>query len=392
MLALVAEAVFTGESRTPLIEGGALLIDGGIIRQVGPAKHVVKKSMTRIDVEGVVLPGLIDAHTHVCLSASADPGRDIANEHPTRTTARAIRSLQQHVDAGVTTIRDVGGVHGIDLELSRLQREGFVEGPEVFAAGRLVCMTGGHACFLGIEVDGGDEARKAARSQLKAGARLLKVIATGGIITEGVRPGAAQLTVAEMRAVCEEAAKAQKVVAAHAQGSEGIENALEAGCHSIEHGFWLSDRAIRTMKQQGRVLVPTFAALRTMRARADQLPAFIRDKLDEVERPQMSSFKRAVAAGVVVACGTDAGTPFNPHGNIKEELAAFSEAGLDHESVWRAATTGGAAALGIDDRGVLTPNRRADVIAVSRDVFQDPRQYDRPRLVMQRGEVLRGPT
>ena len=166
-----------------------------------------------LTVSGVLMPDLCDVHTHLCLSASLDPFADALKEHPARMTMRAVRSLGAHLDAGVTTIRDVGGVAGVDLELQRLVDEGEVEGPQVFAAGRLIAMTGGHACMLGIEADGPDAVRAQRRENLKAGARLIKIIATGGVLTSGVRPGAQQLTEDEMRAAVEEATKAGKRVA-----------------------------------------------------------------------------------------------------------------------------------------------------------------------------------
>ena len=285
-------------------------------------------------------------------------------------THRALNGLKAHLDAGVTTIRDVGGLHGIDLEMQHLVDEDKVEGPQVFASGKLISMTGGHACLLGAQVNSPDEARKAARQNLMDGARLLKVIATGGVLTHGVQPGAAQLTEAEMAAVCEEARKAGKIVAAHAQGAEGIENALRAGVHSIEHGFWLSDQAIAMMTAGGQVMVPTFAALRAMQRLGDQLPQSIQDKIEESHPAHLDSFQRAMRAGCTIACGTDAGTPANPHGNIADEIAAFRQSGMAIHDCWRSATREGAVACGLEDRGVLGAGKRADLCAVSREVFE----------------------
>lgn len=388
----IADAVFTAEGHAQdLQEQAAVLVDtSGRIEAVGPSKALRKKAYQETKVEGVLLPGLIDVHTHLCLSASLDPFADAMADHPARMTHRALAGLSAHLDAGVTTIRDVGGLHGIDIEMQNLVDENRVEGPQVFASGKLIAMTGGHACLLGSQVDSPDEARKAARQNLMDGARLLKVIATGGVLTHGVQPGAAQLTEAEMAAVCEEARKAGKIVAAHAQGAEGIDNALRAGVHSIEHGFWLSDWAIQTMAKERQVMVPTFAALRAMQRLGDQLPQSIQDKIAESHPPHLDSFRRAMQAGCSIACGTDAGTPANPHGNIADEMAAFREAGMAIHDCWRSATREGAIACALDDRGVLAAGKRADLCAVSREVFETVPGTFSPSLVVRGGAVLRG--
>ena len=389
---LAADAVFSASDDQPeLLEGGAVLIGSdGHIEAVGQVDELRRKGAEELTVSGVLMPGLCDVHTHLCLSASLDPFGDALKEHPARMTMRAVRSLGAHLDAGVTTIRDVGGVAGVDLELQRLVDDGEVEGPQVFAAGRLIAMTGGHACMLGIEADGPDAVRAAARENLKAGARLIKIIATGGVLTSGVRPGAQQLTEDEMRAAVEEATKAGKRVAAHAQGADGIDAALRAGVHTIEHGFWLSDFALEVLKAPDRALVPTLAALICMRRMSDLLPDEINQKLTEAAIPHGDSIRRAHAAGCCIATGTDAGTPGNPHGNIGVELAGLRDHGLDALDCWRAATRNGAQALGLDDRGSLQPGKRADLIALSRAEFETVSERFRPSLVMRAGDVVRG--
>lgn len=391
-LKLVADAVFTATPGQALVQAGAVLVDNGHIVEVGTASSIDAPDATEVKIDGVLLPGLLDLHTHVCMNAGADPGAEVANESVATTAAKAVKNLSRHLDVGVTTIRDVGGKAGIDIDLGRMVQAGDLEGPEVFAAGNVLCITGGHACFLGLECDGVAAITRGARLQLKRGARLIKLIATGGVITPGVRPGAQQLSEEEMRAACDVAHRAEKRVAAHAQGAEGILAALRAGVDTIEHGFWLTDEAIAFMVDNDRTLVPTFAALRTMEAMREDLPVFIQEKLDAVGPAQRKSFAAAHAAGVRLACGTDAGTPGNPHGNIREELAAFIDEGVSVEHTWRAATSLAAEALGQDDRGVLAPSRRADIIAIPRAAFDAPATYDRPAFVMQGGDFVRPPS
>jgi imidazolonepropionase-like amidohydrolase len=392
MRAYIAPRVFTAaDGDDAVLEDAAVVISSsGRIRAVGAAGEVVPDDAERVEVDGVLLPGLIDVHTHVCLSAGDDPAADCAADPVARVAIRAAHNLALQLDAGVTTIRDVGGVHGVDLELARMLRDDLIEGPDMLAAGNVLCMTGGHACFMGLECDSPDAFRFAARKVIKDGADLVKLIATGGVITRGVRPGAQQLSVEEMRAACEVAHRAERTVAAHAQGAEGIEAALEAGVNTIEHGFWLTDRAIATMVERGRTLVPTFAALRAMQRDRAQLPQFIADKLDEVEGPQRDSFLRAWKAGVFLATGTDAGTPGNPHGRIHDELAAFAELGVPALDCWRAATSWAARACALEDRGVLRAGARGDLIVIAPEELELVQSFRRPRLVVQRGEIVRG--
>ena len=250
----------------PAREGWGLVVEDGRIAAVGPAADIAPHGTLHrtVDVVGTLLPGLIDCHTHVCLSGGLNPVADLKAEGPTRRTVRALAALSAQRRAGVTTIRDMGGPAGLDLELARGVREGWIDGPRMLAAGEVVCITGGHACFLGIEADGADAVRAAVRKQLKSGSDLVKVIATGGVITAGVEPGAAQMTPEELRAACEEARKAGRLVAAHAQGTEGIRNALLAGVSTIEHGFYLNAETIGLMLARGATMVPTFAASQAM--------------------------------------------------------------------------------------------------------------------------------
>lgn len=390
MRAFLADRLFAAGPDDVVIKDAAVVVDDdGLLHAVGRALDVVPEGAEQHRVQGALLPGLFDVHTHICLSGGSNPGKDAQSEHPTRIAVRAVENLKRHLDAGVTTIRDVGGVHGVDLELMRLVDEGVVEGPDVLAAGNVICITGGHGCWMGIECDSADEVRKATRGLVKRGARVIKLIATGGVITAGVRPGAQQLTEDEMRAACVEAKKASKTVAAHAQGTEGIEAALRAGVDTIEHGFWLSDDAVVLMREGGRTLVPTFTALRCMQRDKDRLPDFIVQKLDEVDAPQRASFARAQKGGVRLATGTDAGTPGNAHGSIREELVAFQELGVAPLDCWRAATSWAASACGLGDRGVLQPGARADFIVVDPQALEDVARFQRPKLVVKRGQVLR---
>ncbi len=353
-------------------EGWAVVVDDGRVVAVGPDGDVAPSGVDPTILDGTLMPGLVDCHTHLCLSGGLNPVADLKNESVTRRTTRAIEALGAHLRTGVTTIRDVGGCDGLDLEIARGVDEGWLTGPRVMAAGQVVCITGGHACFVGLEADGPDAVRAAVRKQLKSGAHVIKVIATGGVITEGVEPGAAQMTLAELTAACEEAAKAGRRVAAHAQGTEGIRNALLAGVDTIEHGFFLDAETIGLMIARGSTLIPTFAAAEAILRGAEVgVPRYMVEKVERISDAHDDSFRAALAAGVHVACGTDAGTPLNPHGRIATEIAAFIDRGASHEVALRGATGSAAMALGRDDVGVLERGRRADLLWVGGDPTAD---------------------
>jgi imidazolonepropionase-like amidohydrolase len=364
------EWLFDGTG-APARSGWAAVVEGARVVAVGPVADVAPRDVTPTVLAGTLLPGLIDCHTHVCLSGGLNPLADLKSDSLSRRTVRALAALKAHLRAGVTTVRDLGG-DGLDLELAAGLREGWVTGPRMMASGRVVCITGGHACFLGVESDGPHAVRKAVRQQLKAGCDLVKIIATGGVITQGVEPGAAQMTLEEMTAACVEAHKAGRRVAAHAQGAQGIRDALAAGVDTIEHGFYLEADCVDLMVREGRVLVPTFAAADAMLDGADQgVPAYMVEKIRRIASAHDASFKRALDAGVPLACGTDAGTPLNPHGRIGAEIRAFVGRGATLEQALHAATGGAARALGRDDLGLLAKGRRADMLWVGGDLRAD---------------------
>ena len=224
----------------------------------GPAKtngHEV------IDLEGrSIAPGIIDCHVHLCLDGSADPCDPCRMILSAVMTLKTARNAQLTLLAGVTTVRDMGAMNGVTLPIRNAVAEGIVPGPRILSSGRCICMTGGHGWPFGREADGEDEVRKAVREQIKAGVDVIKLMATGGVMTPGVDPGAAQFTYEELKAGVEEAHKAGRRTASHAQGNQGVKNALRAGIDSIEHGVFLDDEAIQLFLDRKTALIPTISA------------------------------------------------------------------------------------------------------------------------------------
>jgi imidazolonepropionase-like amidohydrolase len=291
----------------------------------------------------------------------------------------------------------MGGRNGVDLVIRDAIRLGLIPGPRMLASARPVVMTGGHGWQMAREADGPDEVQRAVREQIKAGSDLVKLMATGGVMTPGVEPGSAQLTEEELRAGIEEAHKAGRRTATHAQGAQGILNALRAGIDSIEHGFYLTEEAIALMVKGGVHYIPTLSALYHIETRGVEagIPAFAVEKTLRIKSAHLDSVRRAREAGVQVAMGTDAGTPFNCHGgNLKEAELLVEMGGFSPIEALRAGTQVAARVLGWEDRlGIVAEGKLADLLVAEGDPLEDIALLQRAeaiRLVMQGGRMVKG--
>lgn len=386
-----ASAVFHGTFVDPLEgaarEGWLHVADGRVVALEDRAPAAGAET---VELDGWVIPGLVDAHIHLSLDGGADPSTRLQAERPVDTVVRAVEHLRAHLRGGVTTVRDLGGPGTLAIDLARAVEDGRLEGPTVVACGRNITMTGGHAHAFGIEADGPDAVRRAARGQLQAGARVLKFMATGGVLTPGVTAGAEALTEAELRAGIEEAHKAGKRTATHAQGLAGIKNALRAGIDTLEHGAFdaWDEEALALMTAGPRPvwLVPTLAAPDGILSGEGRVPAWAVAKTRPIAERHRANALEAYRAGVPVAAGTDAGTPLNPHGNLPRELELLAEIGLPPVAVLQAATSRAAAALDMEGEvGSLRPGARADLVVLGADPLRDVKAYRTVRAVFKGG-------
>lgn len=375
------------------VQEAVVLVEDGVIKEVGAAGQVcIPPEAQRVDLSGrVMLPGMIDTHIHCLMDASPDPMSSLTQRAEGVTVLQAAEHLKATARSGITWVRDLGGYNYLEMSLQEAAGEAMIPGSRMLVAGRVITMTGGHGYPMGREADGEAEVRRAAREQLKAGADVVKVMATGGVLTSGVEPGAAQLTEKEMRAAVTEAHKAGRRVAAHAQGTEGIKNALRAGVDSVEHGLFLDEEAVRMMKQAGTWLVPTLTATRRIVDAGTEagIPQFAVRKAKDALQSHLKSFRMAVDGGVKVAMGTDAGTPFNRHGDNLQELRLMVEAGMSPSDAIYAACGGAAELLGIEDRaGTLKKGRRADMVVLEADPLADIENIHRQERVYMDGRRL----
>jgi imidazolonepropionase-like amidohydrolase len=340
-----------------------------------------------VDCSGkVLLPGMFDCHVHVTVS---DIGLLARVQKPfSYQFYEAARNLRATLEQGITTVRDAAGA---DLGIKQAVEDGLIPGPRMQISVGLISPTGGHGdawhpSGLSVplmpphpgrpdsRVDGPDEMRKVARTLLRAGADVLKVCTTGGVLSPRDDPRHSQFTPEELDVLITEASMQGRPVMAHAQGAEGIKNAVRAGVRSIEHGIYLDDEAIELMLSNGTWLVPTLVApvnvLRAADAGVD-LPAAVVAKAREVVVAHQDSVRRAHAAGVRIAMGTDSGV--GPHGTNLEELALMHACGMSPADVVTATTSSSAKLLGLDDQlGRVEPGWRADLVVVNGDPYDFP--------------------
>jgi len=380
-------------------ERATVIIRGSTIAAIGSDRDLFPPSGTcKIDGRGLtLLPGLIDCHVHLCLGAEPDVVNAIAKEPPALTLLKSSQAARRTLEAGFTTVRDVGSRDHSIFTLQRAIDEGLIPGPRIVAAGLVICMIGGHARFIGQEVEGAEQVRSVVRAQIAAGAAVIKVIASGGVLTPGTSPDQAQMSMEELQAAVDEARRAGRKVAAHAHGSSGMKNAIQAGVHSIEHATLMDGAAATMMKQQGVFMVPTLSALATTAAclLGCGIPESALDKAKSMTKRHQVSFKHALRDGIQIAMGTDAGTPFNFHGENAQELERMVAFGMSPMQAILTSTSAAARLIGIQDQvGTIQKGKLADLLLVEGNPLRRiDLLRDRNRIigVMQAGRLVAGP-
>ncbi len=321
-----------------------------------------------------IIPGLIDCHIHMDLHGMADTHDENFVEDKLRAI-RTARNMEKTLQKGITTIRNVGSVNHIDFAVKAAVEDGWCNGPRIFTSGQIISITArGNDYFKGMyrEADGVDEVRKAAREQLKAGADLLKVMATGAYMNPGGTPGAVQFNLDELTVIVEEASKLGLRVAAHAHAAQGIINAAMAGAKTIEHASFLDEKGIELMLKKDIYLVPTLSAgyhiLKHVQSK--DVPRFMIEKNMDMRSIRSNNVKKAIKAGVKVAFGSDAGTSYNYHGlNVTELVLWIDEGFMTPIEAISCGTRIAAEAIGIEDLvGTLEKGKLADFVIVDGDL------------------------
>lgn len=393
-----------------MVRDAAVVVTDDRVVAAGPARSVTVPSGARtIDLgDATLLPGLIDAHTHITGRVLGDPRGDDARARDPHAYGAilGVGHMEATLLAGFTTIRNLGADNFDDLALRQAVNEGKIAGPRMQAAAHSLGITGGHCDENGYRpglFDGGpsdgiangpDEVRAAVRYQIKYGADVIKTCATAGVLSEGTLPvGVTQYTLEELTAMVEEAAKAGRKVAAHAHGTEGIKIATRAGVASIDHGSFLDEEGARLMAQRGTWLVPTLMAGEAVErfAKNGVLVGNRAEKALAAAAAMRNAVKLAVQHRVPIAFGTDAGVI--PHGSNAREFWLMVEwGGMRPADALVSATLNGAKLLGWDDRiGTIAAGKLADIIAVPGDPLADIRAMERVSFVMKNGVIYKEP-
>ncbi|MEP6476688.1 MAG: amidohydrolase family protein [Actinomycetota bacterium] len=372
-----------------------VLVNAGVIEWVGAHARAPRAARAAREEPGAgrtLTPGLIDVHVHLQFDGVADFAAEGRELTPALAALKASANLRRHLAHGVTTVRDLGGMAGVSCDVARAVAGGLIPGPRVFAAGHALTITGGHGHNVGFarEVDGPDDMRKAVREEIRAGATAIKIVATGGVLTPGIGATFTAYTPAELEAAVDEAHSWGRTVAAHAIGAEGILASVQAGVDSVEHCNFMTAEIAREMRARGTYRSPTICALRGIIDHADEVPEYAVTKAREVEAAARDAQRRALRAGVLHVCGTDAGTPFNPHGNAPRELMYMVDWGMTPLRAMQAATANGAALLGLDTMGTVEAGKEADLVLYEGNPLEEMALLLTPRLVLRAGEVVAG--
>jgi imidazolonepropionase-like amidohydrolase len=384
-----------------MLENVTVVIDGDKVTSVssgGGSQSNSQAAGRLINLpDATLLPGLIDAHTHLTF----DPNfgyQELGVSIPKEALIGA-KNARITLEAGFTTVRNVGASGYTDIALRDAINEGMVPGPRIMASGPALSITGGHCDqnLLPYEwhaksdgaADGVEGVQHKVREIIKYGADVIKVCATGGVLSKGDDPRASQYTLEEMKAIVADAHRLGRKVAAHAHGAQGIAWAAEAGVDSIEHGSYIDDAEIALMKKNGTYLVPTQYLSDWMRENAVKigLPAMYATKMKEVTAVSRQNIKKAFNAGVKIAFGTDAAV--YPHGLNAHEFAVYVQIGMTPLQAIQTATVNAADLLGWSKIGSIETGNFADIIAVNGDPLKDVTLLENPVMVMKGGAVYK---
>jgi imidazolonepropionase-like amidohydrolase len=407
-MVLKAARLYDGKANA-LVSPGMVVVTGGKITSVGTSSAVPAGAEV-IDLgDATLLPGFIDAHTHLTMPYSDDYRQERLNQLQKPVAERALDSsvnARLTLMAGITTVRDVGSSDFLDVGLRNAIASGDVPGPRMLVAVHALGSTGGHCDhqggfregIFGHEagpsegvINGPDQARYAVRLDHKYGADMIKVCASGGVLSPTDAVDTPQLTQEELSAIVDEAHALRLKTAAHAHGSEAAKRAIRAGIDSIEHGSFLDDEALDLMKQKGTYYIPTLMAVQGLQEKFDRgiyVPPAIALKAHAAIAALHLTFRRALAKGVKIGLGTDAAV--YPHGRNTEEFHQMVDLGMKPIDALRAGTSVDAELLGLSDKiGSLESGKLADIVAVPRNPLENIRETEHVFFVMKEGAIFR---
>jgi imidazolonepropionase-like amidohydrolase len=402
-LVLKAAHLFDGRSGK-LDSPGLIVVQGKTIVGVGPDAKIPANARVVELGDTTLVPGYIDAHTHIAMDYNENWAQGFYEgmlRFPVEQALHAAHNARITLEAGVTTVREVGAADFVDVALRNAINDGLVEGPRMLVAAHALGSTGGHCDSSPFPPDrvkpagpregvcnGPEECRLAVREQMKFGADVIKICASGGVLSESDPVDVPQLTPAELKAIIGEAHTWGRKVAAHSHGDLAAQQAIEAGIDSIEHGSFLKPATLRLMKERGVYLVPTRMTQEWVVDKADTYPPKIAGKARAAGKAHNEMFANALKLGVPIAFGTDAAV--YPHGLNAREFGDYVRLGMSPSGALMTSSQGAARLLGIEsETGTLEVGKLADIVAVPGDVLADIRATERPSMVMKQGRMMR---
>jgi imidazolonepropionase-like amidohydrolase len=404
---LRAARLFDGRTES-VVANAAVVVQGDRILAAGPGVAVPAGAAVVDLGDATILPGFIDAHTHLTGESGESWLQDFylgLRRPATEQVFHAAENARKTVEAGFTTVRDVGSEKDEDVGLRNAIAAGLVPGPRMLVARYALGATGGHCDNTGFPqgtfgaepglergiLHGADEARQAVRLEVKYGADVIKMCASGGVLSLGDDVAAPQLTDAELSAIIDEAHRLGRKTAAHAHGDAAIRAAVKAGVDSIEHGSFATDDTLALMKQHGTYLVPTMLAGEWTGNRSEKFPPAIAAKARAALAAHDEMFRRAAKSGVKIAFGTD--SAISPHGLNAQEFALMVRGGLTPAQALRTAGPSAADLLGLSKEiGTIEPGKLADIVVVAGNPLDDVRATEHVIYVMKSGRVVRAPS
>lgn len=379
-LRILAGTLIDGTGADP-VSNVVITIDGDRITDVAAASDV--REAIDLDYSAfTVIPGMVDCHDHLDLNVGDEEAQ--SKEPVSFMSMKSVSNAKAVVMAGITTLRSLGSPKGVDVELRRAISEGEIPGPRLFIAAEPIMRTGGHAHFLGREADGVDDVRKAVREQIKKGADVIKIMASGGMSTTGSSPVEQEFTDAEIIAAIEEAHRAGRPIAAHAHGGPGVTVAVENGVDTIEHGVLLTEEQVALIAQSDTILVSTEAVARAV-SEIPGMPDHYREKIAGTLATSARMLAWAYKAGVTVAVGCD-----TAHARMDVEMSALVDAGWSPVEAVRSLTLNGAKVVRRDaDLGSVESGKIADLVVLDGDPLTDCSAVRSVHRVMQSGRWVK---
>jgi len=395
------------DAREKTLSEQSIIVKNDLITDILPG-YVTADDLEQVEAAQIVdlkdkfvMPGLIDLHTHLTLAIDGNRMVKAVTETTAHTAIFGVKSAEHTVKAGFTTVRNLGGDREAIFALRDSINKGTIPGPRVLAAGYAISALGGHGDTNGFKpglipahsgvCNGADDCRRAVRDQIKNGADVIKITATGGVLSNTATGTGQQLTFEELKAIVDTAHSMGRTVAAHAHGADGINAALRAGVDSIEHGTYLNKETIKLFKKTGAYLVPTVLAGETVAQMAEIegfLPRKVVPKALRVGPQMLAMLRRAHEAGVKIATGSDSGV--SAHGDNGQELYLMVKAGMSEKDVLIASTVSAADMLGLSEEiGTIEAGKSADIIASKQNPLDDIKTLLNPKFVMARGRIVK---